>query len=306
MGDYTGRKAIATRAHAGLLRSKAQRFLQGDQSADDTELPPGFWWAEGEAALDQNWVLGDFDTWIEGKERWQAFGVTFLRSQAAHLAPTLAPPPERWLSSREATDLVARATGHEPIPALYSIITYAKTGHVRGRALNRTEETSYRYGNKTLDYPDEEIPAWFWKQCTAYGSSALDWRSGIYAGKGYVDGNNIEVRLTGVEFEAESLAVLAPKAAAAPLVETPPKAESKAAGGRPMAATWPAWVAELAAYIHDHGLPDGEGVQGLEQLITAIADRLAERDVEGPSRSTVQEAAKAVLLRLRQGAGNQN
>ena len=74
-------------------------------------------------------------------------------------------------------------------------------------------------------------------------------------------------------------------------------------GGRPMAATWPLWVAELVALIHEQGIPPGDGADGVEQLIDDVADHLAKRSVEGPSRATVQATARAALVRLR-GAGN--
>jgi hypothetical protein len=70
-------------------------------------------------------------------------------------------------------------------------------------------------------------------------------------------------------------------------------------GGRPMSSLWPTWVAELAALIHEEGIPSGTGSAGTDELIGKIADRLAERALEGPTRTTVQEAAKAVLRRLR-------
>ena len=42
-----------------------------------------------------------------------------------------------------------------------------------------------------------------------------------------------------------------------------------------MAATWPDWVAELVNYIHEHGVPEGDGVAGVDMLLKAVADGLA-------------------------------
>jgi predicted nucleotide-binding protein len=53
----------------------------------ELEIPKKFWWAKGEAALDQNWRSGDFGTWIEHKNHIQAFGVEFLRSDIEKLIP---------------------------------------------------------------------------------------------------------------------------------------------------------------------------------------------------------------------------
>jgi predicted nucleotide-binding protein len=43
---------------------------------DNVEVPTGFWYAKGEAALHQNWISGDFDTWIGHSAHWRAYGVS--------------------------------------------------------------------------------------------------------------------------------------------------------------------------------------------------------------------------------------
>ncbi len=82
-----------------------------------------------------------------------------------------------------------------------------------------------------------------------------------------------------------------------------PEREGRRGGGRPMSPLWPEWVAELVAHIHEEGIPKGVANDGAEALITRVADGLAARGLEGPSRSTVQDAVQAVLRRLRL-AGN--
>ncbi len=68
--------AIAKRAHAGLLRADVLIF-QWQKRADDVEIRSQVWWAEGQAALEQDWELGDFVTWIDHTDKVQAFGVRF-------------------------------------------------------------------------------------------------------------------------------------------------------------------------------------------------------------------------------------
>ena len=80
-------RAICKRAHAGLIRAKSERFISGLNVKDDHEIPKEFWWAEGEAALGQNWHNGDFDTWIEKKLHLQAYGVVFWRADIERLRP---------------------------------------------------------------------------------------------------------------------------------------------------------------------------------------------------------------------------
>lgn len=96
-GPRRAEAAIATRAHAGHLRASADLFRKqvsdrrGDKKIEverQVELPAEFWWAEGAAALEQNWQAGDFSTWIE-QHKWQAFGVSFDR---AGIDAMLAPP----------------------------------------------------------------------------------------------------------------------------------------------------------------------------------------------------------------------
>lgn len=59
-------RAICIRAHDGIIDARAKLFVAGDRRTANAKIPPGFWWAKGEAALDQNWVTGDFSTWIKG------------------------------------------------------------------------------------------------------------------------------------------------------------------------------------------------------------------------------------------------
>lgn len=75
--------------------------------------------------------------------------------------------------------------------------------------------------------------------------------------------------------------------------------ESRKSGGRPLSSAWPIWIAELVHYIHEVGYPAGEGAQGQETIINAVADRLAKRGAPCPSRSTVQAAVQATMDRFR-------
>ncbi len=70
---------ICSRAHDGLIRTRARRLAIGSQTHDNREVPLRFWWARGEAALDQNWVTGDFETWLDQKIHMRAYGVEFRK-----------------------------------------------------------------------------------------------------------------------------------------------------------------------------------------------------------------------------------
>ena len=61
---YSARRAICTRAHAGLIRAQAETLMLDDKKSTSANIPKNFWWAEGHQALEQDWSVGDFSTWI--------------------------------------------------------------------------------------------------------------------------------------------------------------------------------------------------------------------------------------------------
>ena len=86
---FVAQMTICKRAHIGLIRARAERFIADKRESTDFDIPKGFWWAEGHEALHQNWPVGDFDTWINnGRLHLQAFGVSFLRTDVEKIIPT--------------------------------------------------------------------------------------------------------------------------------------------------------------------------------------------------------------------------
>ncbi len=85
--EYTVRMTICQRAHAALIHARAEQFMIDDRSAGEREVPKDFWWAEGHEALKQNWITGDFETWLKHKTRLRAFGVSFLRADIEKMIP---------------------------------------------------------------------------------------------------------------------------------------------------------------------------------------------------------------------------
>jgi hypothetical protein len=83
----SARMVIAARANDGMIRCRAVRLIRGPQTQDDVEVPSQFWWARGHTALVQNWGTGDFETWIDNREHWKAYGVRFLRSHIESMIP---------------------------------------------------------------------------------------------------------------------------------------------------------------------------------------------------------------------------
>jgi hypothetical protein len=83
--EYRAKMTICRRAHVGLIRARAERFIADKKESSDFEIPKGFWWAKGQEALHQNWPIGDFDTWVNnGNLHLQAFGVSFSGADIEH------------------------------------------------------------------------------------------------------------------------------------------------------------------------------------------------------------------------------
>jgi hypothetical protein len=90
MNYVVATRTICRRAHAGLIKARAARFIRSGQPSDNVDVPSEFWWAEGEAALTQHWETVDFETRVGGERiQLKAFGVTFRRSDIEKMIPTL-------------------------------------------------------------------------------------------------------------------------------------------------------------------------------------------------------------------------
>jgi predicted nucleotide-binding protein len=134
---------------------------------EKTEVPKQFWWAEGEAALNQNWQAGDFDTWIDHSLHIETFGVEFVKSEIEKLLPkasgetTSRQPAVKKYSNRvfivhgrdegprEAVATLLRIFGLEPI-ILNSLPNRSRS------VIEKIEENSYVGFAVVLLTPDDE------------------------------------------------------------------------------------------------------------------------------------------------------
>ena len=116
-------------------------------------------------------------------------------------------------------------------------------------------------------------------------TSVLNWNAGNLFGHGEIDGTLYTVRILGVQFDVAGIvelegmllsdnrddgtddSVADAVAAAAPPI----------GAGRPRSEKWSDWIAELVAYVHDEGIPDGVGTEGQEPVIAAVDSRLIEQ-----------------------------
>lgn len=80
ISPFTAYETVCTRANDGLILAQAQKVMFDDRNMGAIELPEEFWWARGQAALTQNWVTGDFETWLAQKHHIRAYGVKFRKA----------------------------------------------------------------------------------------------------------------------------------------------------------------------------------------------------------------------------------
>lgn len=163
-------RAICSRAHAGLVSARARRLIVDSKVKDDVDVPPEFWWANGQAALKQNWATGDFETWIDRRVHLQAFGVEFLRADIEAMMP--ARPRKRPVGAWEAgnyataekclTELSA-ATGLDREKAGNVIVRNCRAGLVPSRCGSLWWRVSDRYGEEEHTEENCVIPDWVWE-----------------------------------------------------------------------------------------------------------------------------------------------
>lgn len=77
--------AIRSRAEAGMVKSRAFRLIVGTTVTDRADLPAELW---RHPLSRQNWATGDFRSEPRSlHDPWQAFGVSFLRTDIERIAP---------------------------------------------------------------------------------------------------------------------------------------------------------------------------------------------------------------------------
>ncbi|GAM99148.1 hypothetical protein U91I_02789 [alpha proteobacterium U9-1i] len=112
---YTAAKTICERAHHGLIQARADVYREGNAGPlKDCDVPPDFWWAEGEVALEQNWGAGDFSTWTPNsynRIELKAFGVKFRRADIEKVLPLRAnAKPSASILNDEDKEVIKRLT----------------------------------------------------------------------------------------------------------------------------------------------------------------------------------------------------
>lgn len=132
--------------------TKARLLTRDSERRENVVIPADFWWAEGHEALDQNWAVGDFSTWIDKRIEYRALGVCFsLDNLRDMLAPELAATLARQLSvTSDAAWVTAKATrafvygelGKNSLVAGDCLIDQRRLGFVAARAVSMQRATA--------------------------------------------------------------------------------------------------------------------------------------------------------------------
>lgn len=301
---------ICPRARDGILTARAKVFFWGKERHEDCEIPKDFWWAGAEAALEQNWRAGDFSTYINQRLHCRAYGVTFLEADIDAIVPRSdrqdAGVELSFASSSDCVEQICEQAEIDPRTAVGNLVQHCAAGLLASKCARFWWRVTDRYDDQQDNEIEGEIPDWFWEQCADDPDTVFDWRSGKVSTRSYIEDDRYKVIVEGLQFDRQGIAELAAMLRSDATASDPVAGENTASarGGRKRdSEKWNAWIAELAAHIHDTGVPQGRGAEGQDELIAAIDSRLTEQGKPTLARSTVQSAARAVLLRLR-SAGN--
>jgi hypothetical protein len=297
------RFALCSRLHQGLLTARARLLSIGSKQTEHALIPKEFWWATGHEALDQDWEVGDFSTWIDRREHWQAFGVSFALNGVLEMLPfdrraltaysLSVAGNQDWLPARDARQLVYGQYGRHPMQAAPAIIEMAKLGFIAGRAV-LFQGVNDRRNHTDWDAQEREwdIPGWFWSGFTFDGQSAQDWETGGFSGNGLSPTGLTAITLSGVHFQRASLAVLAPRGSVAELAEPSNR-------GRKRKYDWDAAATAVWGQIFR-----AELIPTHQNDVERAVQRFLTKGDEEPSESTVRPYASRIWNEYEKQAGN--
>lgn len=275
-------------------------FEIDDKRAVQARVPKEFWWAEGHAALEANWVTGDFSTWIEHKSHCRAFGVEFGLNGLLEMLPaerrpaiarglSVAGNPD-WIRAKDARRLAYTDLGCQPAVAGDALIELGRQGLLTARAvLAEGHIDQLPAGGVRWDESEWDIPTWFWTSFTGYGTSRQNWELGKFTGTGFAQQRLQKITLSGVHFLRSSLVpVPALRAGNSPVVGADGKR------GRKPTYDWEAVVAAVwGAIYRGEFIPESQA-----DIERDMQRRLARGDKE-PSESTVRPFASRIWNEMR-------
>lgn len=79
LGFDEATEAIRSCAHAGVMLTRAKRFVWAGLEKKDVGLPLDFWYVLPGQKMSEDWTSGNFQTLVHGVVPAEAYGVSFLR-----------------------------------------------------------------------------------------------------------------------------------------------------------------------------------------------------------------------------------
>lgn len=299
-GDGAGQASISicSRAAEGILKARAQIYITPHERTEKKLVPAEFWWAQGDAALDQNWETGDFSTWIKQTFELKAFGVEFdLLGLKQMLSPLRGAEIARrlsvvsssdWMSAREARQFAWERLGANPAAAGDLLIQHLKLGFIPGRAVLMQGCRSRSDDGWAIEEREWDIPDWYWDCFVEKESSSQDWAQGKFSGRGLSPDGLRWITLSGVHLSASALRSLA----------SGPNDDSGAQvtqnkGGRPRKEWWDdLWCAIWGDVYRGDLQPKSQA-----EIERAMMDWAITQD-ESVSESTLKPLARKMFLEL--------
>ncbi len=283
---------LCNRLDIGLIRARAKIFQVDKETKTDCDVPHWFWWARGHAALESNWIAGDFSTWIEHKACCQAFGVEFNLADVLELMPvheraatarrlSVMGNPD-WIPAKEARQIGCTILGYAPNSAGDAIMELARLGFAVARAIEAEGAKDQIPAGWTWQEREWDVPVWFWKDFFASRDSHVNWELGNFSKRGLSPQGPQKIVLSGLHFlrsslvaETQSTSTLEP--------------EGQARRGPKPRYDWYAVTTAIWGDIYRGDFKPGNQAE----IERAMQHRLAKGDKE-PSESTVRPYASRI------------
>jgi hypothetical protein len=312
------RIGLCSRAHADLVATMAKLFTVGDKRREDGPVPVEFWWADGGAALDQDWAAGDFSTWLNRKVECKAFGVLFElegvlamipweRRGGHRLSLSVAGDPA-WVTAKQARQHVGGWGGVAGSKAGNVLIDNCRYGFVSARAVLMQRADGGRAGEWSHEECEWDVPTWFWsnfidlealEDWDDWHESPHDWERGVFAGQGYSPTGACWVVLSGTHFHIDALQALYPsvRQPTAPSDSSPDPRQTP--GGRPPASFWDDLWCSVWGQIYR-----GDLKPKLQADVEKAMLEWASAHGHEPSHSTIRSRARKLFQALQDEGKN--
>ena len=243
-GGVIGKWALLSRVRAGQLKSNARLLnIEGDSRAD-VNLKKEFWHRTPYSEFEEHWEVGDFVAIHDGLYH-HAIGVAFDLAGLSEMLPAERRPElarrcsvagsSEWITAKAARAFMYAQLNAAPTSAAALLLDKCRLGFVAGRAVLRQQTAKGDPDSWDIEEREWDVPAWFWENFTAQGSSTQDWERGVFAGQGQWPGGHVWITLTGVYFYGPSIDALRPGSGETKSVET---SGGPGNPGRPPAEFW--------------------------------------------------------------------